>query len=177
MTNLVVSLRTIAAECGIDTPAVKVLCRETAVYDIRVTNYAGQPVQADLSLALVDFGRTHPQRRQCAAHSRSLCVSLPKQVGGSLFISGEGLEAELPQEGGGRGGGGAASEAALSQAVDDEDRVAAATSPDTAFWRANISTDANGQATVEIPLPDSPTTWRLSSKAVTMEIRSLGKPA
>ena len=47
--------------------------------------------------------------------------------------------------------------------------------PDTAFWQANLTTDANGQAIVEIPLPDSLTTWRLSSKAVTQEKTLVGQ--
>ncbi len=36
---------------------------------------------------------------------------------------------------------------------------------DTAFWQAEITTDASGTATVQVPLPDNLTTWRLSSQA------------
>ncbi|PID86847.1 MAG: alpha-2-macroglobulin, partial [Chloroflexi bacterium] len=39
--------------------------------------------------------------------------------------------------------------------------------PDTAYWEAKIVTDSNGQATVEVPLPDTTTTWRMHGKAVT----------
>lgn len=38
---------------------------------------------------------------------------------------------------------------------------------DTAFWAANLSTDANGQATVRVPLPDNLTTWRATVQAAT----------
>lgn len=143
---------------------------ETAVYDIRVTNYAGQPVQADLSLALVDLAVLTLKDDNAPPIQDAFYARQPyrSQIGGSLFVSGEGLEAEVPlQGGGGGGGGGDISESALSRAVDDEEDRVRRDFPDTAFWRANITTDANGLATVEIPLPDSLTTWRLSSKAVT----------
>lgn len=34
--------------------------------------------------------------------------------------------------------------------------------PDTAYWNPNLKTDQNGKATIEVKLPDSLTTWRLS---------------
>ncbi|MEM8856885.1 MAG: Ig-like domain-containing protein [Chloroflexota bacterium] len=40
---------------------------------------------------------------------------------------------------------------------------------DTAYWEAEITTDGNGQAVIEIPLPDNLTTWQLHAKAVTGE--------
>ena len=40
---------------------------------------------------------------------------------------------------------------------------------DTAFWQAEITTDASGTATVQVPLPDNLTTWRLSSQAAGAE--------
>lgn len=35
---------------------------------------------------------------------------------------------------------------------------------DTAFWKANITTNAEGKATVSFPLPDNLTTWRLTAR-------------
>ncbi len=40
---------------------------------------------------------------------------------------------------------------------------------DTAFWQAEITTDASGTATIQVPLPDNLTTWRLSSQAAGAE--------
>ncbi|MGE5041334.1 MAG: Ig-like domain-containing protein [Candidatus Levyibacteriota bacterium] len=39
--------------------------------------------------------------------------------------------------------------------------------PDTAYWNPGLATDKNGKATIEIPLPDSLTTWRLAAIANT----------
>jgi len=145
---------------------------ETAVYDIRVTDYSGNPVQAELSLALVDLavlslkpdttdiveGFYYPQAYR-------------SQTGSGLFISGEGLEVEVPLQGGGLGGGGGdvASESALARTPEGDDEDSTRTDfKDTAYWEAKIETDASGQAHVEIDLPDNATTWRLSSKAVSL---------
>jgi uncharacterized protein YfaS (alpha-2-macroglobulin family) len=35
---------------------------------------------------------------------------------------------------------------------------------DTAFWKADVTTGADGTATVQIPLPDNLTTWRLTTQ-------------
>lgn len=145
---------------------------ETAVYDIRVTDYSGNPVQAELSLALVDLavlslkpdttdiveGFYYPQAYR-------------SQTGSGLFISGEGLDVEVPLQGGGLGGGGGADEAesALARTPEGDDEDSTRTDfRDTAYWEAKIETDANGTAHVEIDLPDNATTWRLSSKAVSL---------
>ncbi|MEM7801320.1 MAG: alpha-2-macroglobulin family protein, partial [Chloroflexota bacterium] len=40
---------------------------------------------------------------------------------------------------------------------------------DTAYWEAAVTTDGNGQAVVEIPLPDNLTTWKLHVKGLTTE--------
>lgn len=143
---------------------------ETAVYDITVTDYLGRPVQATLSLALVDLAvlTLKPDNAPVIQDAFYKPVPIYSQVGSGLIISGEGLEPELPVEGGGMGGGGGdVAETALSRAVGDEEDRVRRDFPDTAYWRASITTDASGQAQVEIPLPDSLTTWRLSSKAVT----------
>jgi uncharacterized protein YfaS (alpha-2-macroglobulin family) len=93
------------------------------------------------------------------------------RIGSGLVFSGEGYPTEIPVEqlGLGGGGGGEAADAALARAVGNDEDGVRQDFPDTAFWQANLSTDANGQATVEIPLPDNLTTWRLSSKAVTVD--------
>lgn len=39
--------------------------------------------------------------------------------------------------------------------------------PETLLWQPQLITDANGEATLDLPLADSITTWRLSASAVT----------
>lgn len=144
---------------------------DTAVYDIRVTDSNGNPVQADLSLALVDLAVLTLKEDNAPPILEAFYSPQPlrSQTGSGLFVSGEGLEPEVPLQGGGFGGGGGdgMAEAALAR-LDEEDDVRR-DFPDTAFWEASIQTDAAGTATVEIPLPDTLTTWRLGSKAVTTD--------
>jgi uncharacterized protein YfaS (alpha-2-macroglobulin family) len=145
--------------------------QETAVFDIRVTDYQGNPVQADLSVALVDLAVLTLKADNAPNIMEAFYARQPyrSQVGSGLIISGEGLEVEIPLETGGRGGGGGdfAAEAALGRAAGNEEGNVRKDFRDTAYWSAHVTTDANGQATVEIPLPDNLTTWRLSSKAAT----------
>lgn len=38
---------------------------------------------------------------------------------------------------------------------------------DTAFWAPKVMTDANGMATIQVPLPDNLTTWRATARGIT----------
>jgi uncharacterized protein YfaS (alpha-2-macroglobulin family) len=145
---------------------------DTAVYDIAVTDYAGNPVQADLSLALVDLAVLSLKPDNAPSIVDAFYARQPyrSQIGGGLFISGEGLEVEVPLEQGGLGGGGGGeadgvTSVRLAAQEDDVRR----NFRDTAYWEAHITTDGDGRASVAIPLPDNLTTWRLSSKAVTAD--------
>jgi uncharacterized protein YfaS (alpha-2-macroglobulin family) len=40
---------------------------------------------------------------------------------------------------------------------------------DTAFWRASVTTDGSGVGTVQVPMPDNLTTWRLTGHALTID--------
>jgi uncharacterized protein YfaS (alpha-2-macroglobulin family) len=141
---------------------------DTAVYDVLITR-AGRPVSADFSLALVDLAVLSLKDDNAPPILEAFYspVSYRSQLGSGLLITGEGLEAEVPLEGGGLGGGGGGDIAEAAVARLDEEDETRSEFPDTAYWEASVQTDASGQATVEIPLPDSLTTWRLSSKAVT----------
>ncbi|MBK8935493.1 MAG: Ig-like domain-containing protein [Chloroflexi bacterium] len=149
---------------------------EDVRYDILVTDYLGQPVQADLSLALVDLAvlSLKPDNAPRILTSFYSFVSDVSADGGSLFLSGEGLKVVIPGEpgGGGGGGGGGGNESRPVYGLDDDTRR---DFPDTAYWRAAITTDVNGRAQIAIPLPDSLTTWRLSSKAVSHEGTLVGQ--
>ncbi|WP_420645216.1 Ig-like domain-containing protein [Candidatus Leptofilum sp.] len=148
---------------------------ETAVYTIIVTDHQGNPVQSDLSLALVDLAVLSLKEDNAPNIVDAFYATQPyrSRMGSGLTFSGEGYPVEVPIEQLGLGGGGGG-DVALETTVarlneEDEDDGVRQDFPDTAFWQANLTTDANGEATVEIPLPDSLTTWRLSSKAVTPE--------
>jgi len=43
--------------------------------------------------------------------------------------------------------------------------------PDAIYWAADITTDDQGRATVQVPYPDALTTWRLTARAVTADTK------
>jgi uncharacterized protein YfaS (alpha-2-macroglobulin family) len=43
--------------------------------------------------------------------------------------------------------------------------------PDTAFWSADIVTDANGKAVAKVTFPDSLTTWRATARGITPDTK------
>ncbi|PYT29807.1 MAG: alpha-2-macroglobulin, partial [Acidobacteria bacterium] len=43
--------------------------------------------------------------------------------------------------------------------------------PDTAFWAADIITDASGHAQAKVPFPDSLTTWRATARGITPDTK------
>ncbi len=147
--------------------------RETAVFDIRVTDYLGRGVAASLSLALVDEGVLSllPDNAPPIAEAFYRPQPYRSQIGAGLFVSGEGLDVEIPLEqlgmGGGGGGEALATDAARLEGEEGADAEVRQDFRDTAYWNATVRTDALGEATVAIPLPDNLTTWRLSAKAVT----------
>lgn len=138
---------------------------ETVVYDLRVTDYTGEPVEAELSLALVDLSvltlASDPAQPILDAFysERGLGV----QTGVGLVLSVDRLNEQLADLAKGGGGG---DEAALGIGMDVR-----AEFPDTAYWEAFLKTDADGRAHVEIPLPDNLTTWRLAAKAITTDTK------
>lgn len=145
---------------------------DTVVYDILVTDNSGSPVaNADLSLALADLAVLTLKEDNAPPILEAFYSPLPlaSQTGSGLLVSGEGLEPEIPLEGGGLGGGGGDGIAEAALAPLEEEDETRRDFPDTAYWEASIKTDSNGRATVEIALPDSLTTWRLSSKGVTTD--------
>ncbi|MFN2106290.1 MAG: Ig-like domain-containing protein, partial [Candidatus Promineifilaceae bacterium] len=146
---------------------------DTAVYDVLVTDQQGNPVSADFSLAMVDLAVLSLKEDNAPPILEAFYSpqAYRSQVGSGLFVSGEGLEVEVPLEGGGFGGGGGGDVAEAAVARLDEEDETRAEFPDTAYWEASVQTSADGTAVVEIPLPDSLTTWRLSSKAVTADTR------
>ena len=168
ITELIVAPEHLALNVSLTPQNDELEPRDTAVYDIEVTDSQDNPVQADLSLALVDLAVLTLKEDNAPPIVEAFYRRQPvrSQTGTGLIYSGEGLEVEIPLEVGGFGGGGGGeAEAARSFALEGEDD-ARRDFPDTAFWEATVTTDENGQATIEIPLPDTATTWRLSSKAV-----------
>ena len=132
--------------------------RDTVDYDISVTDYRGAPVQAELSLQLVDLaveslvGAQGNDIVQTFYRQRSLGVA----TAATLVTSVDRHNLEYAEEGKGGGGGG-------------EGPMVREYFPDTAFWAPVVRTDASGAAHVSVDLPDSLTTWRLTAQGATAE--------
>lgn len=141
---------------------------DEARFAVRVTDAAGQPVQAELSLAVVDkailslAASTAPSLEEAFYRPRPLAV----RTGVGLIANVDRLSQRLSPEA--KGGGGADAgrfgpESLRSNFVD------------TAFWQADIVTDAQGTAEVSFTLPDNLTTWVLTARAITDEATLVGE--
>ncbi len=136
---------------------------ETVTYTLTINDSAGQPVpEAEVSIALVDRavlslveGGSQPML-DVFYYQRPLGVT----TGASLVINRDRLSQQLSE--GAKGGGGGGGPGLLD--VREE-------FPDIAFWRADFISDANGEITFSVALPDNLTTWRLAAKAVTDDTR------
>uniref|UniRef100_UPI0035B1CF6C alpha-2-macroglobulin family protein n=1 Tax=Promineifilum sp. TaxID=2664178 RepID=UPI0035B1CF6C len=133
--------------------------RDEATVTVRVTDAAGQPVIAQVALAMVDEAiflladdNTRPLY-DAFYHERPNRVRTRNALAPGRDLYGGGL--------GGGGGDG------LGNPRSDF--------PDTAAWFPALLTDANGEATVTIALADSLTTWRLTARAVTAADTSVGE--
>ncbi len=132
--------------------------RETAVYDVLVTNHAGKPVEAELSLRLADLAvlaladETGPTLLERFWSQRGLGV----RTSAALAVAMEAYNRELAPEAKGGGGG-------------DGDNFIRTNFVDTAFWDPVVRTGTDGRARVEVKLPDNLTTWRMQARGITAE--------
>jgi uncharacterized protein YfaS (alpha-2-macroglobulin family) len=128
--------------------------RATATYTVRVSDYQGKPVDAEVSLSLVDaavlalVGDQDPDILAAFYRQRGLGVHNSL----SLVTSVDRLSAVLDKQAKGGGGG---------DGIDVREHFA-----DTAFWRADVRTGPGGEVAIQVPLPDNLTTWRMRAKAV-----------
>jgi len=135
--------------------------RQTATYDLLVTDDDGQPVEAELSLRLADLAvlaladEPGPTLLERFWRERGLGVktSMP------LVVAMESFNRELKPQA--KGGGGGEGEGGLVRS-----RFA-----DTAFWDPVVRTDEQGQAQVTVTLPDNLTTWRMQARGIDADTR------
>ncbi len=133
--------------------------REKARFTVRVTDERGEPVSAEVSLALVD----------------EAIFGLSEELSGPMFdafyyqrehivrtYDSLALTRYIPDWGRGGGGGGGGGDPLANPRSDF---------PDTAAWRPVVHTDWKGEAVIELTLPDSLTSWRLTAKAVSPDTK------
>jgi hypothetical protein len=150
---------------------------DTVDLTISATDYQDNPVEAELSLAVVDKAVLSLQEGNVPAIDDVFYGERPLRVqtGDVLLLSmeriGNRLEdvardvAQMLAQGGvlGMGGGAGEEGAAASQPGVRADF------PDTAYWRAQLQTGPSGEVEVQVPLPDSLTTWVIRAHASTLE--------
>jgi uncharacterized protein YfaS (alpha-2-macroglobulin family) len=128
-------------------------------FSLRVSDAAGNPVQGEFSLALVDkavLALAAPNASPIdqgfyADQDLGVVTSLP------LAIFARRTNTTTP---GGRGGG--------SSELPTQIRSKFA---DTAFWNGSIETDAGGRATISVTLPDNLTTWVATVRGLDRDTR------
>lgn len=136
---------------------------DTVNYTVSVRDHAGRPVAAELSLSLTDLAvLTIANRKELPIldhfYSRQwLSVRTATLLARNMDAYNKELEDQI------KGGGGGAGTYGV-QTIREE-------FPDTTFWEGQLTTGADGLATVSIPLPDSLTTWRLDVRAVTLDTK------
>ncbi len=140
---------------------------EPGVFSLHVTDASGSPVRAQLSVGLVDEALYGVRRDTTPDPLRFFHQREYSNVGTQfsrdyMFLGYSGTEQLLLARRHRR------PTSLADFKADRPDRPRVRTEfPDTAFWAADVTTDAGGNAQVRIDYPDSLTTWRLTVRAVT----------
>lgn len=172
-TELVVPARDKKLTVTINADTAQYQPGDTATLRLQVKDAAGKPVTARIGLALVDeaiyalqgdlsadlFGTFWGRRSSTVATYDSL---VRQPWGYSLPPVAEATTTPAPT-------------GTPSPTQDGPTDLAGNSTPvrrnfaDTAYWNATITTDANGQATLSVKLPDNLTTWRIITKAIAVD--------
>jgi uncharacterized protein YfaS (alpha-2-macroglobulin family) len=123
-------------------------------FTLHATDSLGHGVQAQLAVSLVDkavlslAANTNPGLMETYYLKRDLGVESAASL--TLYIDRLNLNQKVGSKGGSGGGGGNLGPARVKF-------------PDTAYWNPSVVTDANGNATVSVTLPDNLTTWTFTA--------------
>jgi uncharacterized protein YfaS (alpha-2-macroglobulin family) len=149
------------AGAGGDPGGVRVFApREKVIWQVQTFNAAGKPVAAEVSLALVDKAILTLADDQAGKlmdrfySQRSLGV----RTAATLVVNVDRLVAQLIKDAKGGGGGGGPEGPSVRREF-----------PDIAYWKATVTTGADGVAEVEVTLPDNLTTWTMDARAITAD--------
>lgn len=132
--------------------------QQTVEYTVKTTDYTGAPVSAEVGVAVTDLASLSLAEPNSIAilqyfYNRQF---LGVRTSTPLTINVDQVTQEILDTI--KGGGGGFLEEGL---LDVRGEFI-----DTPYWNATITTDANGEATFSVRLPDNLTTWRLDARAV-----------
>ncbi|MFQ3536020.1 MAG: Ig-like domain-containing protein [Aggregatilineales bacterium] len=160
---------------------------KTISFDFKVTDLRGQPVQAELGVALTDLATLSvgaPNSLPIFAafwSSRGLSVitiaALNRLIDGIVPQGDLGAQAEMMMMRGGVGEPPAAAPPGAAEALPEGDAAKAdAAQPDvrtnfidTPLWLPSLITAPDGTARATLTLPDNLTTWRLDVRAISAQ--------
>ena len=139
---------------------------ETVNYKVEVTDFEGKPVQAELSLALVDKAvlTLMPETPDQLANAFWQRRALDVQTALGMTLSLDRINRALDERKGGGGGEGGLGPDSVRQNF-----------ADTTLWLPTFTTDARGLGSFKATLPDNLTTWVLLAKAVTGDDTLVGE--
>ncbi len=133
---------------------------ETVTFTVQATDWQGEPLQAEISLALIDKAilSLAESYNQPLLDSFYRERGLGVQTASNLVLNLDRLNQQLEE--GAKGGGGGDGMMGVEVRTEFED---------TALWDPTVVTDENGLAEVSVTLPDNLTTWRLEGIGVTVD--------
>lgn len=142
---------------------------------VRVTDAAGAPVRAQVSLALVDKAVLALAKDPSGPIFDAFWKDWPHAVG-TFDSTRPGYTAERGRDeagGGGPGGTPAPSRPGADKSADEQPSVAPRKDfRDTAYWNPVLETGADGVATVSLKLPENLTTWVAVARAIDLGARA-----
>jgi uncharacterized protein YfaS (alpha-2-macroglobulin family) len=125
--------------------------------EVQVSDSSGRPVQGEFSLSVVDLAVLALADPNAPGIVAAFYGQQPNGVTTGLSLAAYNRRSlKLP---GGLGGGG---EGEVAPVVREN-------FPDTAYWNAEILTDADGKAQVQTQLPDTLTTWQVDTRGLTAD--------
>ncbi len=149
---------------------------DRATLTVRTLDYRGQPVQAEVALAIVDkavLALADPnaptlveafyQPRPLGVFTGDGLIALFNRAAANLEALQQAADRMAKEMMMGGIGGGGGDGMYMADARQDY--------PDTALWEAHLKTGADGTAQVSLDLPDSLTTWVADARAITADTR------
>jgi uncharacterized protein YfaS (alpha-2-macroglobulin family) len=136
---------------------------DSVTYTVRVQDFRGRPVEAEVSLALADLAALSLAEPQVPSILDYFYSERWLSVETALLLTRimDAFNQELGEEP--KGGGGGPGELGVMTIREEF--------PDTAYWEGQLQTGPDGEATVTLALPDNLTTWRMEARAVTLDTK------